>query len=89
MSVLESTLSGLLLTRASTASLRRALAAGSLLAALTLTRPDGLLFALAGAASYWLPPGRFVWRVRWAHSAVVFLPVGLVLLAWIPFKLFY
>jgi len=82
-------LPGLLLTRTSTASLRRALAAGALLAALTLTRPDGLLFALAGAASYWLPPGRFVWRDRWAHSAVAFLPVGLVLLAWIPFKLFY
>jgi arabinofuranosyltransferase len=82
-------LPGLLLTRASSPSLRAPLAAGALLAALALTRPDGLLFAAAGAASYWMPPGRLLPRDRWAHSAVVLLPVGLVLLVWIPFKLLY
>lgn len=79
----------LLLTRAAAASPARSLAAGGLLAPLALTRPDGLLFALAAAASWWLPPGRLVARDRARQALLTLLPVGLVLAVWLPWKLAY
>ncbi len=64
----------LLLTRADAAAPARSLAAGGLLAPLALTRPDGLLFALAAAASWWLPPGRLAASDRRRQALLTLLP---------------
>jgi hypothetical protein len=79
----------LLLTRGERTRPARSLGAGLLLALLTLTRPDGLLFAAAGAASWWLPPDRLARRQRLVHTALCLFPVLLVLAVWLPWKLAY
>lgn len=80
---------GLALTRRPPDSLRHPLAAGCLLALATLTRPDAVLFAGAGAASYWIPLSRVPLKARLRASLAVAAPVALVLAVWIPFKLDY
>ena len=70
-------------------SLRAASGAGVLLALLVLTRPDGLLFAAAGAASPWLP---FDARGRARQirlSLATLAPVALALALLVPWKLAY
>jgi hypothetical protein len=79
----------LLLTRLESPSWRRPLWAGALFALLVLTRPDGLLFAAAGAVSYWIPAGRLSREARWRHSLVTVLPVVAVLAVLVPWKLAY
>ncbi len=76
-------------TRASGASGRAALGAGSLLALLVLTRPDGLLFAAAAAASWWLPPDRGGPAARLRLAALTLAPVLLTLAVLVPWKLGY
>lgn len=80
---------GLAVTRRAPDSLRHPLLAGSLLALATLTRPDGVLFAAAGAASYWIPLGRVRGMDRIRATLVVSAPVAVVLALWVPFKLHY
>jgi hypothetical protein len=79
----------LVLTRLPGAPGRRPLAAGGLLALLALTRPDGLLFAAVGVASWWLPPARFARADRLRHATATLAPVLLVLALWVPWKLAY
>jgi hypothetical protein len=80
---------GLLLTREPGDSRAPALGAGLCFALLVLTRPDGLLFAAVGAASYWLPRGRLPAPERRARALRTALPVAVVLAVLVPFKLAY
>ncbi len=70
-------------------SLRTALAAGTALALLVLTRPDGLLFAAVGAASAWLPAGGRNLAARFRLSLATIAPVLLALAVLVPWKLAY
>jgi hypothetical protein len=79
----------LLLTRFASRSTRLAWLAGALFGLLVLTRPDGLLFAAAGAVSYWIPPGRFPPGARMRRSLATLAPVLAVLLVLVPWKLAY
>ena len=79
----------LILLRLRPDSLRAALAAGVLLALLVLTRPDGLLFAGAGAASPWFPTGGRDRATRLQRSLATLAPVVLVLAVLVPWKLAY
>jgi hypothetical protein len=79
----------LLCTRSSTPNPKRALFAGVLFSALVLTRLDGLLFAAAGCASFWVPTNRFSQRERMEHALLVAVPVGTVLAVVIPVKFAY
>jgi len=76
----------LLLTRLESGS---AWLAGALFGLLVLTRPDGLLFAAAGAISYWIPPGRFPAGERMRRSLATLVPVLAVLVVLVPWKLAY
>jgi hypothetical protein len=76
----------LLLTRLESGS---AWLAGALFGLLVLTRPDGLLFAAAGALSYWIPPGRFPAGERTRRSVATLVPVLAVLAVLVPWKLAY
>jgi hypothetical protein len=80
---------GLLLTRGPVQTLSRVLLAGSLLGLLVLTRPDGLLFAVAGAVSWWIPASRLAATQRARLALLTLLPVLLVLAVWLPWKLAY
>ncbi|MBW2577320.1 MAG: hypothetical protein JRE38_04545, partial [Deltaproteobacteria bacterium] len=62
----------------------RALPAGIAFALLTLTRPDGLLFAGAGAAACWLRAGGSLPR-----AATLLTPVTITLAVLLPWKLYY
>ena len=79
----------LVLTRFASRSTRPAWLAGGLFGLLVLTRPDGLLFAAAGAVSYWIPPGRFPPGARMRRSLATFAPVLAVLVVLVPWKLAY
>jgi arabinofuranosyltransferase len=79
----------ILLVRWPEASRGHALGAGAALAVLALTRLDGLLFAVAAVASFWLPGARIATRERMLRSAAVAGPVALVLAALLPWKLAY
>ncbi len=79
----------LLITRQPAPTLRRSATAGTLFGFLVLTRPDGLLFAAAGVASFWLPRGRLPGKEAFQQAAAVAGPVAIVLALWIPFKLAY
>lgn len=79
----------LLCTRSPTPDPSRALLSGVLFAALVMTRPDGLLFAAAGVASYWVPHGRLSPGQRARHMALVAAPVAAVIAIAIPAKLAY
>ncbi len=79
----------LLWTRTPAPAPRAALGAGGLLALLLLTRPDGLLFAAAGVASWWLPPGRVPAAARWRLPALTLAPVLFTLAVLVPWKLAY
>jgi hypothetical protein len=70
-------------------SLRAALGAGLLLALLVLTRPDGVLFALAGAASPWFPVDASGRAQRVRLSLATLAPVALTLAVLLPWKLAY
>lgn len=63
--------------------------AGGLLAATVLTRPDGLLFAAAGAASWWLTPQRLPRAARLRRCVATLAPVLLTLAVLVPWKLSY
>jgi len=80
---------GLLLTRGSDGCAPHARAAGWLLAALVATRPDGLLFAAAGCASYWLPAAPLSAAERRRHAWATALPVLAVIAVGVPVKLAY
>jgi hypothetical protein len=82
------TSAALLLVRLRAGSVGAAAAAGALLALLVLTRPDGVLFAAAGIASPWLPPGG-AGRERLRVSLATAAPVALVLAVLVPWKLAY
>jgi hypothetical protein len=56
---------------------------------LVMTRPDGLLFAAAGALSYWVPRDRLPPRARLALSVATLTPVIITLVVGIPVKLAY
>jgi hypothetical protein len=79
----------LLLTRLSPGTRRAAAGAGVLFALLVLTRPDGLLFAAAGAASWWLPRGRLSRGARLHRTLLSVAPVLAVLAVLVPWKLAY
>jgi len=79
----------LLLTRLPSPSRSRSLLAGAILGLLVLTRPDGLLFAAAGCASFWIPLDRHPPRERLAHALAVAAPVAVVLAILVPVKLAY
>jgi hypothetical protein len=79
----------LVLTRFASRSTRLAWLAGALFGLLVLTRPDGLLFAAAGAVSYWIPPGRFPPGARMRRSLATLVPVLAVLVVLVPWKLAY
>jgi hypothetical protein len=67
----------------------RAAVAGCLFALLVMTRPDGLLFAAAGALSFWFPRERLT-RTRCIHLTLALATPVLVLLGvGIPAKLSY
>jgi hypothetical protein len=80
---------GLLATRDAPGSPARPWLAGSLLALAVLTRPDGLLFALAGAASWWIAPDRRGAAARRRSALATLLPLALVLAVLVPWKLWY
>ena len=82
-------LQALLLTRLEVESRRLPLLVGVLLSLLVLTRPDGLLFAAVGVASYWIPPGRLPQRTRIDYSLTALAPVLVTLAVLIPVKLSY
>jgi len=67
----------------------RSVAAGGLLALLVMTRPDGLLFAVAGLLSYWFPRDRLEARERVRYAVGVAAPVLALLAIGIPAKLHY
>jgi len=79
----------LLLTRFESRSMRPAWLAGALFGLLVLTRLDGLLFAAAGAVSYWVPASRFPPGARMRRSLVTLAPVLAVLVVLVPWKLAY
>lgn len=79
----------ILLVRWPDASRGHALAAGAILAALALTRLDGLLFVMAAAVSFWMPEVRFGPRERTLRSLAVTGPVALALAVLLPWKLAY
>jgi hypothetical protein len=78
----------LMLTREPPTRARSAIA-GSLFALLVMTRPDGLLFAAAGALSFWLPRDRLPRRERIRYAATLATPVLVLLAIGIPAKLSY
>jgi hypothetical protein len=78
---------GLLLTRLPGSGAGHALGAGALLALAVLTRPDGLLFAAAGAASWLVAMGPTREGAR--RAGLVLLPVLLTLAILVPWKLSY
>jgi hypothetical protein len=82
-------LQGLVLTRMDRGGRRAPALAGILFALLVLTRPDGLLFAAAGALSYWIAPRGLPRRARLDHSVTTLAPVAITLALLIPFKLSY
>jgi hypothetical protein len=67
----------------------KAWAAGVFLALSVLTRPDGLLFAAVGIASFWLPTDRLSGDERWRRAIATAIPIAAVVAALIPFKLLY
>jgi hypothetical protein len=75
-------LAGMLASRRAAHSGRGALRAGALLSLLTLTRPDGLLFAAAAAAG-------LLWDGRRREMLQLLAPVGLTVAAWAAWKLAY
>jgi len=80
---------GLLATRDAGPRRARPALAGCLLALAVLTRPDGLLFAAAGVASWWMPRERLAARERWRAALATALPTALVLAVLVPWKLAY
>jgi hypothetical protein len=80
---------GLLATRDAPGSPARPWLAGSLLALAVLTRPDGLLFALAGVSSWWIPGDRCSEARRRRGALATLAPVLLVLAVLVPWKLWY
>jgi hypothetical protein len=79
----------LLATRDAPESPARPWLAGVLLALALLTRPDGVLFALVGVASWWLPFDRLPRRERLRAARVMLLPVVVVLALLVAWKLAY
>jgi hypothetical protein len=80
---------GLLATRERGGDPARPWLAGTLLALAVLTRPDGLLFAAAGVASWWIPRDRCAPAVRRRAALATGLPVAAVLAVLVPWKLAY
>jgi hypothetical protein len=81
--------SGLLATRDAAGGRARPWLAGSLLALAVLTRPDGLLFAAAGIASWWMPSRRRAPAERRRAALATLAPVALVVAVLVPWKLAY
>jgi len=77
------------LTRGGPATRGTALTAGIGFALLFLTRPDGLLFAAMGAASYALPRDSSAAAGRKTLIATSMAPVGVALALLVPAKLVY
>jgi hypothetical protein len=80
---------GLLATRDAPGAAARPWLAGTLLALAVLTRPDGLLFAAAGVASWWLPRDRRAPRERRRAALATLAPVAALLAVLVPWKLAY
>ncbi len=80
---------GLFATRDAPAGAARPWLAGTLLALAALTRPDGLLFAAAGVASWWIPRDRRAPRERRAAALATLAPVAAVVAVLVPWKLAY
>ncbi|MGH7898756.1 MAG: hypothetical protein ACREQQ_12435, partial [Candidatus Binatia bacterium] len=80
---------GILSTRRSVPTARRAAATGAVLALAILTRPDGLIFAVAAVASYWLTAGADVRRRALGASLITVLPIAIVVAGLVAFKLAY
>jgi len=80
---------GLLATRDAPGSPARPGLAGVLLALAVLTRPDGLIFAAAGAASWWVPPGRREPSERRCAALATGLPTAIAIALLVPWKLAY
>jgi hypothetical protein len=80
---------GLLATRDSPGSPARPWLAGCLLALAVLTRPDGLLFAVAGVASWWVPLDRCAPVERRRGALATALPAAAVVALLVPWKLAY
>lgn len=81
--------SALLLTRGPRPSPTRSAGAGLLFGLLVLTRPDGLIFAAAGVASFWFPRRRLPRRARFSNALAAAAPGGIAISAWVAFKLVY
>jgi hypothetical protein len=75
-------LGGLLLSRRAARGAGTATAAGVVLALATLTRPDGILFAVAAA-------GGLAWERRPRAALHLLAPVALTVAGWAAFKLHY
>lgn len=80
---------GLLLTRDAPESPARPWLAGVLLGLAVLTRPDGVLFAAAGVASWWLPRDRRRPTERRGAALATLVPVAAVLAVLVSWKLAY
>jgi hypothetical protein len=80
---------GLLATRDAPSGPGRPWLAGALLALAVLTRPDGLLFAAAGVASWWLPPERRAPGERRRAALATLAPVAAVVAGLVAWKLAY
>jgi len=78
----------LMITREPPTRARSAMA-GCLFALLVMTRPDGLLFAAAGALSLWFPRDPLSRAERIRHSLTLAAPVLVLLAIGIPAKLSY
>ncbi len=80
---------GLLATRDAPERAARPGLAGVLLALAVLTRPDGLLFAAAGVASWWLPRDRRPPRERRRAALATLAPAVAVVAVLVAWKLAY